>query len=336
MYGFCRRPLQRLAAFSKTHKANLAIALLNHLNRSMDFNKAFELIRGKLVFWFQELIRLLPNIVLAAIILVAGLFLSKLVKRFSKKVVGRLSHGAVITNLFSSFIYIVCVGITLFACLSILQLDKAVTSILAGAGIVGLALAFAFQDIAANFMSGILITIRRPLLVGHLVKIKDYMGKVTAINLRDTVLQTFEGQLVIIPNKEVSQNPIENFSMLGRRRMDLTVGVSYGEDLEKVKQVTMDAVADIAGLAPEHPATFYYQEFSDSSINFSLRLWVASPEQPEYLRVCSEAIMRIKRAYDAAGITIPFPIRTLDFGIKGGKTLEEMVLQTTNGKAGSH
>jgi small-conductance mechanosensitive channel len=302
----------------------------------MDFNKAFELIRGKLVFWFQEMIRLLPNMALAAIILVAGLFLSRQVQRLSKKVVGRLSHGAVITNLFSSFIYIICVGITLFACLSILQLDKAVTSILAGAGIVGLALAFAFQDIAANFMSGILITIRRPLHVGDLVKIKDYMGKVTAINLRDTVLQTFEGQLVIIPNKEVSQNPIENFSILGRRRMDLTVGVSYGEDLEKVKQVTLDAVADISGLAPEHPTTLYYREFSDSSINFTVRLWAASPEQPEYLRIGSEAIMRIKRAYDAAGITIPFPIRTLDFGIKGGKTLEEMVLQTTNGKAGSH
>lgn len=281
------------------------------------------------MFWFRELIRLLPNIALAALILVVGLALSRLVKRFAKQVIGKLSHGTVLTNLASSFIYIVCIGITLFACLSILQLDKAVTSILAGAGIVGLALAFAFQDIAANFMSGILITIRRPLRVGDIIKLKEYMGKVTEINLRDTVLQTFQGQLVILPNKEVSQNAIENFSLLGRRRMDLTAGVSYGDDLEKVKHVTLEAVADISGLAPDHDTTFFYTDFGESSINYTLRLWVASPEQPEYLRVQSEAILRIKKAYDKAGIVIPFPIRTLDFGIKGGKALDEVAIKTT-------
>src|SRR3954471_23085346 len=109
----------------------------------MDFNKALELIQSKLLLWFRELIRLLPNMALAAIVLLLGLFLSRQVKRIAKKLLGKLSHGVVITNLFSSFIYIICIGITLFACLSILQLDKAVTSILAGAGIVGLALAFA-------------------------------------------------------------------------------------------------------------------------------------------------------------------------------------------------
>src|SRR5688500_1263982 len=109
----------------------------------MDLDKALELVQGKLLFWFRELIRLLPNIALAALVLVVGLFLSRMVKRAARQVIGRLSHGAVITNLFASFIYIVCIGITLFACLSILKLDKAVTSILAGAGIVGLAIAFA-------------------------------------------------------------------------------------------------------------------------------------------------------------------------------------------------
>jgi small conductance mechanosensitive channel len=224
----------------------------------------------------------LPNIALAALVL--GLALSRLVKRIAAKGTGRLSHNPVITNLASSFIYIICIGITLFACLSILKLDKAVTSILAGAGIIGLALAFAFQDIAANFMSGILITIRRPLRVGDSVKIEEYLGKVTEINLRDTVLQTFQGQLVIVPNKYVSQNGIENFSLLGRRRVDLAGGVSYDADLEKVKQTTLNAVSGIEGLAPGQETTFFYTEFADSSINYTLRIWVASPEQPEYLR----------------------------------------------------
>jgi small conductance mechanosensitive channel len=296
----------------------------------MDINKALELVQKKLSVWMQEFIRMLPNLLLAVLVIILGFYISKIIARFAKKIFGKLSHGLVITNLFGSFIYLTCIGITLFIALSILKLDKALTSLLAGAGIAGLALAFAFQDIAANFMSGILITIRKPLRVGDVVKIKDYMGKVHTVNLRDTVVLTFQGQMVIIPNKDVLQNPIENFSLLGKRRMDLTVGVSYGEDLEKVKEITLNAVSGINGLSPNDKITFFYEEFADSSINFTLRIWAATPEQPDYLRVRSEAISKIKQAYDEAGITIPFPIRTLDFGIKGGQTLSEMPISIAN------
>lgn len=293
----------------------------------MDFNKALELIQQKLMLWLRDFIKLLPNLVLAVVVLIIGLYLSKGIRNFTRSVVNRLSHGAVITNLLSSFIYMLCVGISIFIALSILGLDKAVTTILAGAGIAGIALAFAFQDIAANFMSGILIIVRKPLRVGDIVKIKDYMGKVNAITLRDIVLRTFQGQMVIIPNKEVFQNPIENFSLLGKRRMDLTIGVSYGDDLEKVKHVVLNAVQDIPGMAPNDPTTLFFEEFADSSINFSLRIWAATPEQIDYLRVRDETIVRIKKAFDEHNITIPFPIRTVDFGIKGGQTLSQMQLQ---------
>ncbi len=290
----------------------------------MDITNGYELIKDKLSTWMRELIRLLPNILLAVIILVVGLYLSHQLKKLAAKLITKISKNATLNNLLASIIHIFFVSITLFTVLSVLQLDKAVTSILAGAGIVGLALAFAFQDIAANFMSGIFISFRRPLHVGDIVKIKDYMGKVETINLRDTVLRTFQGQMVIIPNKEVFQNPIENYSLLGKRRFDLAVGVSYGEDLAKVKDVTLEAVKGIEDLSKEDETTFFYQEFGDSSINFIIRLWINNAEQPSYLKVGSEAIMRIKAAYDKNNITIPFPIRTLDFGIKGGTRLDEI------------
>ena len=293
----------------------------------MDLDKAYKLIVEKLSLWVNEIIRLLPNIVLAALIIVVGFLIAK----WLRKMVGKLSHKLVpnqtIAGVFSSLIYLVSVAIFFFIALSILKLDKAVTSVLAGAGIIGLALAFAFQDLAANFMSGIFLSIYRPLHVGDIVKIKDYMGKVKEINLRDTVLLTFQGQNVIIPNKDVLQNPIENFSILGKRRMDMSVGVSYGDDLEKVKEITLEAVKGIQGLTDDE-ITFFYEEFGDSSINFILRIWVATPEQPDYLQVRSEAVMRIKKAYDEQGITIPFPIRTLDFGIKGGQPLGDVQIKT--------
>ncbi len=300
----------------------------------MDINNAYELIVDKLTMWLKELIRLLPNIALAAIILVVGLYIAKWAKNLAGRGFRRMVHNEALTNLFRSAVHLFLIGVTVFIALSLLKLDKAVTSILAGAGIVGLALAFAFQDIAANFMSGIFLSIRRPLHTGDIVQIKDYMGKVVEINLRDTVIRTFKGQMVIIPNKEVFQNPIENYSLLGKRRMDLSVGVSYGDDLEKVKKITLAAVADLEGLTTEDKTTFFYTEFGDSSINFTIRLWVRTPEQIEYLTVQSEAIMRIKKAYDQNDIMIPFPIRTLDFGIKGGTPLNEMAVHINNAKNG--
>lgn len=289
----------------------------------MNIDKYRKIIVDKLTSWGQELVDLLPNLLLAALILVLGFYISKALKRLAKKIIDKVSTQETINNLFANFIYIAAIGIILFAALSVLKLDKAVTSILAGAGIVGLALAFAFQDIAANFISGIFISFRRPLHIGDIVKVQDYMGRVEDINLRDTVVLTFQGQRVIIPNKAVFQNPIENYSLLGKRRVDLVVGISYGDNLQKVKDVVMEAVQKVS-VRTEDPITFFYDEFGDSSINFEVRIWVNSPEQPVWLQGRSEAIMYIKEAFDKNDITIPFPIRTLDFGIKGGEKLSEM------------
>ncbi|HEY5407913.1 MAG TPA: mechanosensitive ion channel [Ginsengibacter sp.] len=295
-------------------------------------NDAYRLIMDKLTAWMHGFIKMLPNILLAAVILVIGLFIAKRIKKIAARLIVKVSTNTTLSNLFTSIIYIFFIGITLFSVLSILQLDKAVTSVLAGAGIAGLALALAFQDIAGNFISGVFISFRRPLHIGDIVKIKDYMGKVEEINLRDTTVRTFQGEMVIIPNKEVFQNPIENYSLLGKRRFDLTIGVSYGEDLRKVMEVTLNAVKNIEGLSEGDETTMFYQEFGESSINFVIRLWIQSPEQPAYLHVGSEAIMRIKKAYDENNIMIPFPIRTLDFGIKGGVPLNEISINTENQK----
>lgn len=292
----------------------------------MEIEKAYNLISSKLTDWAENFIKLLPNLAMAAVVIVLGFFIAKFIKGFSLKMIRKVSHLETINKLFASFIYVVALGVALFTALDILNLDKAVTTALAGAGILGLALAFAFQDIAANFMSGIFMSFRHPFNVGDLVKLGQHKGRIDAINLRDTTLTSLEGQLLIIPNKEVFQNTIENYSSTGIRRMDLKVGVSYGEDLEKVKKVTIGAVENLANRDVKKEIEFFYEEFADSSINFNLRVWLANAEQKTYLNFKSEAIIAIKNAFDTADINIPFPIRTLDFGIKGGKTLSEMNL----------
>ena len=299
----------------------------------MDFDEAYSLIVKKITNWSHEFVLMLPNFLVALIALVLGFLIARGVRRIARKVIFKVSTNSALNGLFISVIYFVFIIITLFVVLSILQLDKAVVSILAGAGVLGLALAFAFQDIAANFISGVFISLRRPIQIGDIVKIGEYMGEVTDINLRDTVLLTFQGQLVIIPNKSVFQNPIENYSMLGKRRMDLEVGVSYGEDLERVMRITLDAVKNIEGLSKDEQTTMFYKEFGGSSINYTIRLWLENVKPASYLIVCNPVIINIKKAYDENDIMIPFPIRTLDFGIKGGKELSEVNLSILDGKS---
>ena len=118
--------------------------------------------------------------------------------------------------------------------------------------------------------------------------------------------------------------------MLGKRIIDLTVGVSYGDDLEKVKDITLKAVEGIEGLTSDDTTTMYYLGFGDSSVNFIIRLWVNTAEQVEYLQVQSDAVMRIKKAYDENNITLPFPVTTLDFGAKGGVPLNKIPLNVNS------
>ncbi len=291
---------------------------------NVDVGKAYDLLEGKLTSWFEGFIKLLPNLVIATLVVVLGLFLAKLIRSFSLKMIRKVSHLETINKLFSSFMYILAVGVALFTALDILNLDKAVTTALAGAGILGLALAFAFQDIAANFMSGIFMSFRHPFDIGDLVKLGEYKGRIEAVNLRDTSLITLEGQRLIIPNKQVFQNAIENYTSTGVRRLDLKVGVSYGEDLERVQKITLEAVNSLLERDGRKEVEFFYEEFGDSSINFALRIWLKDPEQKTYLSAKSETVIAIKKAFDKSDINIPFPIRTLDFGIKGGQTLSEM------------
>ncbi|MBK9764118.1 MAG: mechanosensitive ion channel [Flavobacteriales bacterium] len=291
----------------------------------MEAKDALDLIESKLVGWSKELIRMLPNLVLAAVIVVAGWLLAKLVRAGVEKVLVRTQIGRSLRNLISNAVYLLIIIIALFGALSILHLDKTVTSILAGAGIVGLALGFAFQDIAANFISGVAMAVQRPIRTGELVEVAGQLGIVERIDLRTTEIKSLQGLQVIIPNKEIFQNVLTNYTRNGSRRVDLDVGVTYGDDLAKVERVTVEAVKTIDGLLPDREVELFFKEFGDSSINFEVRFWVSSKSQGYYKGRKSAAIVAIKSAYVKNDIMIPFPIRTLDFGIKGGEKLNAML-----------
>ncbi len=288
----------------------------------------------KLEGWLETFISMLPNMAVAALLLLLFLFLAKIGRNIFGKIFARTSSNQALQNLFATFVYSVIFGIGLFIILGVLGLDKAVTSLLAGIGVVGLALGFAFQDIAANFVSGIILAFRRPFYIDDIISVNDTMGKVTRTNLRVTVIETFQGQEVYVPNKHLLQEEIVNFSILKKRRVDLPVGISYGDDLEAVEKLVVKTIKEIEGVIDPDNTIFDYHEFGSSSINFTIRFWIEYPGQPGFLRMRSKAIKAIKKAFDQAQITIPFPIRTLDFGIKGGEKLSAMKLSINGRNSG--
>lgn len=291
----------------------------------MNLGNAWNLLSRKLAGWGRQFVLLLPNLLLAVLMVVLTWLVARLVRNMVARLLKRVSHSEQVNWLVAQAVYVAVLAAGTFIALGILGLDKTVASLMAGAGIVTLALGFAFQDIAANLMAGIYLSVRRPFRRGQLIKTQDYFGTVNQINLRWTEIYTQQGQLVLIPNKQVFENPIMNYSSLGRRRIDLNVGVSYGDDLVKAREVAIRAVEEIPERLADRPVELYYEEIGESSIDFVIRFWISFSKQADYLAARSEAILRIKQAFDAEGITIPFPTRTLDFAVKGGETLTEVL-----------
>jgi len=278
----------------------------------------------KLEGWLAGIILMLPNFVAAVVVVVLAGLVARGVRRGIRGILGRSATTPTVSNLMATVGYLAVLAIGVFIALGILGLDTALTSLLAGVGIIGLALGFAFQDLASNFIAGVLLAIRRPFVEGDLIEHDDHFGIVTEINLRSTRLRTLQGQVVIIPNADVFTNAVINYST-GERRVDLQCGVAYGDDLERTREVVLTAVRELDGVNADREIDFYFEEFGDSSIDFVVRFWIVFARQPDFLEARSEAIIAIKKALDGAGLTIPFPIRTLDFGVVGGERLDEVL-----------
>ena len=291
-----------------------------------NFSTAVEKVLDKLESWFVTIVGMLPNMVLSIILFIVFMTLARITKRLFARGIRRATTDLTIQRLFTQLVYYMVMGLGLFIILEVLNLDKAVTSLLAGVGVIGIVLGFAFQEIAANFVSGVILAFKKPFNLGDVIDVEGTMGTVERNDFRVTVMRTFQGQEVYIPNKDLLQKKIINYTITGERRVDLKIGVSYGEDLEKVRDVTLEAVKSVAGVRTDKDVIFDYAAFGDSSINYNLRFWIDFPAEPSILEITSNVIIAIKKAYDQNGITIPFPIRTLDFGIKGGQKLSDLGL----------
>lgn len=270
-----------------------------------------EIILDKLHTWYENILELTPNIIGAILVLVAFVFLSRLMRKLILKILKKTIDNEAITRLMSNIGSFLILMIGLFIILGILNLDKAFTSLLAGAGIAGLALGLAFQEPVINLLSGIDLASRRTYELGDLVETNGYMGFVDKIALRTTKLKTLDGQDLIIPNKQIAQNPFINYTHTDIRRIDLKCGISYNSNLKDVEKTAIEAISQLDGVLKEKGIYFFYTDFGDSGINFVMQFWCSTAAQNAFLNLRHKAITTLKSAFDEKQITIPYPTRTV-------------------------
>lgn len=294
------------------------------MDATLNLQKAAAQVVDKLNGWSLNAIKMLPNLVVAVIVLILSWLVAFAVGRLVHRMVVRISPYGHVARLVAQMSRLMVIAGGVILALSAMSLDRAVASMLAGVGIVGIAIGFASKDIAGDYMAGFLIHFTHPFRTGHIIQVGNFFGYVESIEMRATKCHTQQGQRVIIPNRKIIEGEIINYSVSGVRRVDLTVSVSYSVDLQVLEDLVIGAVESLELRNPERPVELFYETFNGTAISFMVRFWSA-PEQTVYLKARSEAIKAIDQAFKAHGITLPSQNVSLDFGITGGPSLREQL-----------
>jgi small conductance mechanosensitive channel len=255
-------------------------------------------VTAKLMSWVQDGLLILPNLVIALLVLAICWVAARVVSAIVQRVVSRLGSNRDAVRLLGFVAYAALLAGGVFVALGVLHLDKTVTSLLTGVGILGLTLGFALQDVASNLMAGLLIELHHPFRVNDVIETNSFIGRVSRITLRDTEIDQLDGQIVVVPNKEIFNKPVVNHSSATRRRVDFEIKVPPDVDLEEALQLAHDAVSGVDLRDRRQEIDLFFKSVEDTGTTLLVRFWIDSAEEVDYLRARSVGIQRVKGAFD--------------------------------------
>ena len=241
----------------------------------------------------------------AAIYLGVGLLLARVVSRTLIRVAGRHldAQQAMLVRRIGFYLVLVLAGVS-----ALRELGFDLTVLLGAAGILTVAIGFASQTSASNLISGLFLIGERPFAVGDVVRVGDVTGEVLSIDMLSVKLRTFENLMVRVPNETLVKSQLTNLTRFPIRRLDMQIGVAYHADIVRVREILMD-VADREPLCLEEPRPlFIFLEFGDSALKLQFSVWA---KRENFLDLRNRMHIAVKKAFDEAGIEIPFPQRTL-------------------------
>jgi small conductance mechanosensitive channel len=271
----------------------------------MEYFKDWSVYGGEFI---DKLIDYLPSFLAAIFLLIFGLWFIKLLVGYIRKLINKKGYDKTIENFAVSLI---SVGLKiLLVIIVITQLGFETTSLVAIIGAAGLAIGLALQGSLSNFAGGVLIIILKPFRVGDWIEAKGVSGTVKETSLIYTKLITFGNQLAIIPNGQLTNDNIINYSVEGKRRANIVVGVSYSSDIKLAKEILLNLMTEQQDIHEDPAPMVIVADLADSSVNLSLRFFAFNEHYWScYWYTIEEAKVRL----EAAGISIPFPQRDIHF-----------------------
>lgn len=250
----------------------------------------------------------LPRLIVAIIVFLTALLVAgpaaRAVKRSARRKIENEETVLLIARLLRWSIII------LGLILALDQVNFDITGFAAGLGIAGLTIGFALQEIARNFIAGILIFLRQPFRIGESVQVAGFAGVVEEITTRDTMLRTWDGERVILPNTDVLENPIINYSAISQRRRTIYIGLGYGQDADQAMVVFRETIEGVPGVLTDPAPTVFAESLADSSITLAARFWV-DLQDCNLFQVHSDVVVAVNSAAEREGIELPYPIQTV-------------------------
>ena len=254
--------------------------------------------------FMDKIIGFLPSLIGAIIVLFVGVWICRLIRKFVRRLMVARSVDITIQNFVNELLRWV-LYIILF--LTVIQkVGVPVSSFLGALAAAGVAIGLALQGSLSNFAGGIMLLILKPFRIGDSIEAKGHIGTVERIGMFYTTLIKFGNERVIIPNGPLFSDNIINYSQNTTRRDKIFVGIGYGSDLKKAKEILYRLAKECPTALQEPPAVVYVEELADSSVNLSLRIW---SNTGNYLETRFYLIEQIKLTFDKEGIEIPFPQR---------------------------
>ena len=259
---------------------------------------------NQILTWLSDKgIDLALNVAIAAVMLLVGWLVIKIIVGATGKVLTRNGkQNTLFTSFIKSVISKTCWAVLIVMVLSRLGLN--VGPIIAGLGVTGFILGFAFQESLGNLASGLMIAINEPFKIGDYVIVAGNEGTVTKVDMMATVLATVDNKKVVIPNKSAWGAPIVNFSALGKRRVDLQVAIGYTADLDKALKIAVEAIKAVPGVLPDPAPCVSVDALSDGRVTLNVRPWSTCDD---YWTIYDASYRAVKAALEKNGINIPIP-----------------------------
>lgn len=242
----------------------------------------------------------------AIVLLIVGRWVAGFVGRGVRRSLEKAKVDTALVQFFGGMAHYVVLAVVVIAVLSLFGIET--TSLVAVLGAAGLAVGLALQGTLSSFAAGVMLLLFRPFKIGDFVEIAGSAGSVFELGIFSTSLNTGDNIRITIPNSAVYGQVIKNYSTNETRRIDLVIGVSYGDELGKAAQIIQDVLAKDSRVLAEPASTVAVSELGDSSVNFVVRPWVKGGD---YWPARFDLVRAIKEGLEAGGCSIPFPQRDL-------------------------